>query len=127
MKIDMKGMGVADIRRVAIVGPTETPGGDYREARAALDHAASLLPGEIEFAVYRWVRGDTHRRLRRMVRDLSQEWSDGRPCVDAVCALPGWDRDGTSAFAAAVASTCGAPAMGLDEWLAALAPGRASE
>ena len=36
--------------------------------------------------------------------------------------LEGWRADGPATFAAAVANTCGAAVMGLEEWLRALEP-----
>ena len=60
--------------------------------------------------------------LRQMVHDLVTEYNDGRPYVDGVCMLEGWRADGPATFAAAVANTCGAAVMGLEEWLRALEP-----
>lgn len=60
--------------------------------------------------------------LRQMVRDLADEFPDGTPCIDGVCLLPGWNTDGPTTFAAAVANTLGAAVMGLEEWARALEP-----
>lgn len=60
--------------------------------------------------------------LRQMVRDLADEFPDGTPCIDGVCLLPGWNTDGPTTFAAAVANTLGAVVMGLEEWARALEP-----
>lgn len=126
MKVDVPGRGAVDIRRVAVVGPVWTDFDMYRETCALLQgtaDAAEAEAGRIEFGWLPWhpTLDDGHR-LRQMVRDLVAEYNDGRPCVDAVCLLPGWNTDGAAAFAAAVAGTLGAAVMGLEEWLRALEP-----
>lgn len=123
MKVDVPGRGAVDIRRVAIVGPVWTDLDMYRETCALLQGTADAVEADaIEFGWLPWPVGTNGQMLRRMVRDLVAEYNDGRPCVDAVCLLPGWNTDGPATFAAAVANTCGATVMGLEEWLRALEP-----
>lgn len=126
MKIDVPGRGAVDIGRVAIVGPVWTDLDMYRETCGLLQGTADAAAGDagtVEFGWLPWhpTMDDGHR-LRQMVRDLTVEYQDGSPCVDAVCLLPGWNTDGAANFAAAVANTCGAAVMGLEEWLRALEP-----
>jgi hypothetical protein len=124
MRIDVPGRGAADIGRVAVVGPVWTDPDMYRETCYLLQRTADAAEaGTIEFGWLPWHagEGDGHM-LRQMVRDLAAECDDGSPCVDAVCLLPGWNADGAATFAAAVANTCGAAVMGLEEWLRALEP-----
>lgn len=130
MKIDVPGRGRADIHDVAVVGPVWTDPDMYREACAYLQATADAAAGDavaiefdgIVFQPLRW-RGRTNAgALRQMVRDLAGECPDGTPRFDGVCVLDGWRTDGAAAFAAAVANTCGAVVMGLDEWARALAP-----
>ena len=126
MKVDVPGRGAVEISRVVVLGPVRTDPDMYRETCALLQRTADAAAGDagaIEFSWLPWHTGeDDGQMLRRMVRLLAAEWSDGRPCVDAVCLLPGWNADGPATFAAAVANTCGATAMGLEEWLRALEP-----
>lgn len=126
MKIDVPGHGAVDISRVAVVGPVWTDLDMYRETSKFLQGTADAAAGDagaIEFGWLPWhpTMDDGHR-LRQMVRDLTVEYQDGSPCVDGVCLLPGWNTDGPTTFAAAVANTCGATVMGLEEWLRALEP-----
>lgn len=130
MKIDVPGRGAVDIRGVAVVGPVWTDPDMYREAWTYLQKTADAAAGDadviefdgIVFQPLRW-RGRTNgEMLRQMVRDLADEYPDGTPRYDGVCVLDGWQSDGAAAFAAAVASTCGAVVMGLDEWARALEP-----
>ncbi|MFR8768589.1 MAG: hypothetical protein ACLVHF_00150 [Collinsella sp.] len=125
MKVDVPGRGAVDIGRVAVVGPAWTDPDMYRETCALLQRTADAAAGDagaIEFGWLPWSVGTNGQMLRRMVRDLAAECDDGSPCVDAVCLLPGWNTDGPTTFAAAVANTCGAVVMGLEEWLRALEP-----
>ena len=125
MKVNVPGRGAVDIRGVAIVGPVWTDPDMYRETCALLQRtadAAEAGAGSIEFGWLPWSVGTNGQMLRRMVRDLAAECDDGRPCVEGVCMLPGWSTDGPATFAAAVANTCGAVVMGLEEWLRALEP-----
>lgn len=134
MKVDVPGRGAVDISRVAVVGPVWTDLDMYRETCALLQGTADAAAGDagrIEFGWLPWhpTLDDGHK-LRQMVHDLVAECDDGRPCVDAVCLLPGWNTDGPTTFAAAVANTCGAVVMGLEEWLRAIEPdddGKSSE
>lgn len=130
MKVDVPGRGTADIRHVVVLGPVWTDPDMYRETCALLQgtaDAAEAGAGSIEFGWLPW-RGRTNGQiLRRMVRDLAAECDDGSPCIDGVCLLPGWNTDGPATFAAAVANTCGAVVMGLEEWLRALEPADAEK
>lgn len=131
MKVDVPGRGAVDIRRVAVVGPVWTDLDMYRETCELLQRtadAAKAEAGRIEFGWLPWhpTLDDGHK-LRQMVHDLAAECGDGSPCVDAVCLLPGWNTDGPTTFAAAVANTCGATVMGLEEWLRALEPDAGAE
>lgn len=120
MKVNVPGRGAVDISRVAVVGPVWTDLDMYRETCGLLQRTANA--GGISFRGLPW-RGRTNgQMLRRMVRDLAAECDDGSPCIDGVCLLPGWNTDGAATFAAAVANTCGAAVMGLEEWLRALEP-----
>lgn len=126
MKVNVPGRGAVDIRGVAIVGPVWTDPDMYWEVRQYLQRtadAAEAGAGSIEFGWLPWhpTLDDGHK-LRQMVHDLVAEYNDGRPCVEGVCMLPGWNADGPATFAAAVANTCGAVVMGLEEWLRALEP-----
>lgn len=123
MKVNVPGRGAVDISRVAVVGPVWTDLDMYRETCALLQGTADAVEADaIEFGWLPWSVGTNGQMLRRMVRDLAAECDDGSPCVDAVCLLPGWNTDGPTTFAAAVANTCGATVMGLEEWLRALEP-----
>lgn len=125
MKVDVPGRGAVDISRVVVLGTAWTDPDMYRETCELLQRtadAAEAEAGAIEFGWLPWSVGTNGQMLRRMVRDLADEYPDGSPCVDAVCLLPGWNTDGPTTFAAAVANTCGATVMGLDEWLRALEP-----
>lgn len=120
MKVDVPGRGAVDISRVAIVGPVWTSLDMYRETCEFLHETANA--GGISSRGLMW-RGRTNAgMLRQMVRDLADEFPDGTPCIDGVCLLPGWNTDGPTTFAAAVANTLGAVVMGLEEWLRALEP-----
>lgn len=126
MKVDVPGRGAVDIRRVVVLGPVWTDPDMYRETCHLLQRTADAEAGDavpIEFSWQPWHadEGDG-RMLRRMVHLLAAEWSDGTPYVDGVCMLEGWNTDGPATFAAAVARTCGATVMGLEEWLRALEP-----
>lgn len=130
MKVNVPRRGTVDIRRVAIVGPAWTDLDMYRETCALLQgtaDAAEAGADAIEFGWLPWSVGTNGQMLRRMVRDLAAECDDGSPCIDAVCLLPGWNTDGPTTFAAAVANTCGAVVMGLEEWLRALEPADAEK
>lgn len=130
MKVDVPGRGAVDIGRVAVVGPAWTDPDMYRETCGLLQRtadAAEAEAGRIEFGWLPWSVGTNGQMLRRMVRDLAAECNDGSPCIDAVCLLPGWNTDGPTTFAAAVANTCGAVVMGLEEWLRALEPADAEK
>lgn len=125
MKIDVPGRGSVDIGHVVVLGPVWTDPDMYRETCALLQRTADAAAeaGAIEFGWLPWHPTlDDGQMLRRMVRDLAAECGDGSPCVDAVCLLPGWNADGPTTFAAAVANTCGATVMGLEEWLRVLEP-----
>lgn len=129
MKVDVPGRGSVDIRGVAIVGPVWTDPDMYWEVRQYLQRTAdagrdadSIEFDGIEFRSLPWRGRVNAGMLRRMVRDLAAECDDGSPCIDAVCLLPGWNTDGSTTFAAAVANTCGAVVMGIDEWARALEP-----
>lgn len=130
MRIDVPGRGRADIHGVAVVGPVWTDPDMYREACAYLQATADAAAGDavaiefdgIVFQPLRW-RGRTNAAmLRQMVRDLADEFPDGRPRFDGVCVLDGWTADGAAALAVDVARACDAAVMGLDEWTRALAP-----
>lgn len=130
MRIDVPGRGAVDISSVAIVGPVWTDLDMYRETCALLQGTADAVKAEadtIEFGWLPWSVGTNGQMLRLMVRDLAAECDDGSPCIDAVCLLPGWNTDGPTTFAAAVANTCGATVMGLEEWLRALEPDAGAE
>lgn len=130
MKVNVPGRGAVDISRVAIVGPVCTDLDMYRETCALLQGTADAVKAEadtIEFGWLPWSVGTNGQMLRRMVRDLAAECDDGSPCIDAVCLLPGWNNDWPATFAAAVANTCGATVMGLEEWLRALEPDAGAE
>ena len=132
MKVDVPGRGAVDISRVAIVGPGWTDFDMYQETFALLQKTADAVATDadsIEFGWLPWHGRTDDSKVRHMVRDLAAECNDGSPCVDAVCLLPGWNTDGPTTFAAAVANTCGATVMGLEEWLRALEPadGKSSE
>lgn len=128
MRVDVPGRGAVDIRRVAVLGPAWTDLDMYRETCALLQGTADAVEADaIEFGWLPWSVGTNGQMLRRMVRDLAAECDDGSPCVDAVCLLPGWNTDGPATFAAAVANTCGATVMGLEEWLRALEPADAEQ
>lgn len=125
MKVNVPGRGAVDICRVAVVGPVWTDLDMYRETCQLLQgtaDAAEAEAGTIEFGWLPWPVGTNGQMLRRMVRELAAECDDGTPCIDGVCLLPGWNTDGSTTFAAAVANTCGAVVMGLEEWLRALEP-----
>lgn len=123
MKVDVPGRGAVDIRCAAIAGPVWTDLDMYRETCALLQGTADAVEADaIEFGWLPWSVGTNGQMLRRMVRDLAAECNDGTPCIDGVCLLPGWNTDGPTTFAAAVANTCGAVVMGLEEWLRALEP-----
>lgn len=120
MKVDVPGRGVLDISHVAIVGPVWTDFDTYRETCEYLHEAANA--GSISFCSLAWCGRTNAGMLRRMVLDLADEYPDGTPCYDGVCMLDGWRTDGAAAFAAAVANTCGAVVMSIDEWARALEP-----
>lgn len=126
MKVNVPGRGAVDIRGVAIVGPVLTDFDMYSEVCGLLQEMAYSVPGDAEPIRFGWLPWhptmDDGHRLRQMVHDLVTEWSDGSPCIDGVCMLEGWRADGCATFAAAVANTCGATVMDLDEWVRALAP-----
>lgn len=125
MKVNVPGRGAVDIRHVAIVGPVWTDYDMYRDVRQFLHETAYSAPGDtgrISFCSLAWCGRTNGQMLRQMVRDLADEYPDGTPCYDGVCMLDGWRTDGAAAFAAAVANTCGAAVMGLDEWVRALEP-----
>lgn len=130
MKVDVPGRGAVDIRNVVVLGPVWTDPDMYRETchllQRTADAAGDAVP--IEFSWQPWHADvDDGRMLRQMVRLLAAEWSDGTPCYDGVCMLDGWRIDGAAAFAAAVANTCGAVVMGIDEWARALEPADAEK
>lgn len=130
MKVKMPGRGRTDVHGVAVVGPVWTDPDMYREACAYLQGTADAAAGDadaiefdgIEFRSLPWRGRVNAGMLRQMVRDLADEYPDGTPRYDGVCVLDGWRTDGAAAFAAAVANTCGAVVMGLDEWARALEP-----
>ena len=125
MKVNVPGRGAVDIRHVAIVGPVWTDYDMYRDVRQFLHETAHSAPGDtgrISFCSLAWCGRTNGQMLRQMVRDLADEYPDGTPRYDGVCMLDGWRTDGAAAFAAAVANTCGAVVMGLDEWVRALEP-----
>lgn len=125
MKVDVPGRGAVEIGHVVVLGPVWTDPDMYRETCALLQGTADAAAVDgipIEFAWLPWSVGTNCQMLRRMVRDLAAECDDGSPCIDAVCLLPGWNADGPATFAAAVANTCGAVVMGIDEWARALEP-----
>ena len=125
MKIDVPGRGAVDIRHVAIVGPVWTDYDMYRDTCQFLHktaYAAAGDAGRISFCSLAWCGRTNGEMLRQMVRDLADEYPDGTPCYDGVCVLDGWRTDGAAAFAAAVASTCGAVVKDLKWWLDALTP-----
>lgn len=125
MKVDVPGRGAVDIRRVAVVGPVWTDLDTYMETCEYLHEAANA--GSISFCSLAWCGRTNAGMLRRMVRNLADEYPDGTPYYDGVCMLDGWRTDGAAAFAAAVANTLGAVVMGLDEWLRALEPADAEK
>lgn len=129
MKVNVPGRGAVDIRGVAIVGPVWTDPDMYWKVRQYLQRTAdagrdadSIEFDGIEFRSLPWRGRVNAGMLRQMVRDLADEFPDGTPRYDGVCMLDGWLSDGAAAFAAAVANTCGAAVMGLEEWLRALEP-----
>lgn len=125
MKVDVPGRGAVDISRVAVVGPVWTDPDMYRETCALLQGTADAAAGDaggISFRGLMWSGRTNGQMLRQMVRDLAAEYNDVQPRIDGVCLLPGWNTDGPTTFAAAVANTCGATVMGLEEWLRALEP-----
>lgn len=129
MKVNVPGRGAVDIRGVAIVGPVWTDPDMYRETCYLLQRTAdagrdadSIEFDGIEFRSLPWRGRVNAGMLRQMVRDLADEFPDGTPCIDGVCLLPGWNTDGPTTFAAAVANTLGAAVMGIDEWVRALEP-----
>lgn len=126
MKVNVPGRGTVDIRRVAVVGPTWTDFDMYEESSALLQRTADAAAGDADGIRFGWLPWhptmDDGHRLRQMAHDLVAEWSDGSPCIDGVCMLEGWRADGCATFAAAVANTCGATVMDLDEWVRALEP-----
>lgn len=125
MRVDVPGRGAVDISRVAVVGPVWTDLDMYRETCELLQRTAHPVPGDAGYISFRslmWRERTNAGMLRQMVRDLADEYPDGAPCYDGVCMLDGWQSDGAAAFAAAVAGTLGAVAMGLNEWARALEP-----
>ena len=126
MKVDVPGRGAVDIGHVVVLGPVWTDPDMYRETCYLLQGTADAAAGDavpIEFSWQPWHTDvDDGHMLRQMVRLLAAECDDGTPCIDGVCLLPGWNTDGPTTFAAAVANTCGAVVMGLEEWLRALEP-----
>lgn len=126
MKVDVPGRGAVDVSHVVVLGPVWTDPDMYRETCHLLQGTADAAAGDavpIEFSWQPWHTDvDDGHMLRQMVRLLAAEWPGGRPCYDGVCMLDGWCTDGAAAFAAAVANTCGAVVMGLEEWLRALEP-----
>lgn len=119
MKVNVPGRGAVDIGHVVVLGPVWTDIDMYRETCHLLQRTADAAAGDavpIEFSWQPWHADvDDGHMLRQMVRLLAAEWSDGRPYVDGVCMLEGWRADGPTTFAAAVANTCGAVVMGLEE------------
>lgn len=129
MKVDVPGRGTVDVSHVAVVGPVWTDPDMYWEVRQHLQRTAdagrdadSIEFDGIEFRSLPWRGRVNAGMLRQMVRDLADEFPDGTPCIDGVCLLPGWNTDGPTTFAAAVANTLGAAVMGPEEWLRALEP-----
>lgn len=123
MKVNVPGRGTVDVSHVVVLGPVWTDPDMYRETCHLLQRTADAAAGDaIEFCWLPWCVGTNGQTLRRMVRELAAECDDGSPCIDAVCLLPGWNTDGPTTFAAAVANTCGAVVMGLEEWLRVLEP-----
>lgn len=131
MKVDVPGRGAVDIRRVMVLGPIWTDLDMYRETCALLQGTADAAKAEADAIEFGWLPWhptlDDGHKLRQMVRDLTTEYQDGSPCVEGVCLLSGWNTDGAATFAAAVANTCGATVMGLEEWLRALEPDAGAE
>lgn len=134
MKVNVPGRGAVDIRGVAIVGPVWTDPDMYWEVRQCLQRTAdagrdadSIEFDGIEFRSLPWRGRVNAGMLRQMVRDLADEFPDGTPCIDGVCLLPGWNTDGPTTFAAAVANTLGAVVMGLEKWARALEPADAEK
>ena len=128
MKVDVPGRGAVDVSHVVVLGPVWTDPDMYRETCALLQGTADAVEADaIEFGWLPWSVGTNGQMLRRMVRDRAAECNDGSPCIDAVCLLPGWNADGPTTFAAAVANTLGAVVMGLEEWLRALEPADAEK
>lgn len=130
MKVNVPGRGAADIGHVVVLGPVWTDPDMYRETCHLLQgtaDAAEAGAGTIEFGWLPWPVDTNGQMFRRMVRELTAECDDGTPCINAVCLLPGWNTDGPTTFAAAVANTCGAVVMGLEEWLRALEPADAEK
>lgn len=134
MKVNVPGRGAVDIIRVAVLGPVWTDPDMYRETCELLQRTADAAAGDavpIEFDWRPWRTGDGDgHMLRQMLNVLIAEYNDVQPRIDGVCLLPGWNTDGPATFAAAVANTCGAAVMGLEEWLRALEPdadGKSSE
>lgn len=131
MKVDVPGRGAVDIGRVMVLGPVWTDPDMYRETCHLLQGTADAAAGDavpIEFSWQPWHagEGDGHM-LRQMLNALVAEYNDVQPRIDGVCLLPGWNTDGPATFAAAVANTCGAAVMGLEEWLRALEPDAGAE
>lgn len=131
MKVNVPGRGAVDISRVMVLGPVWTDPDMYRETCALLQGTADAAAGDaipIEFSWQPWRagEGDGHM-LRQMLNALVAEYNDVQPRIDGVCLLPGWNTDGPTTFAAAVANTCGAVVMGLEEWLRALEPADAEK
>jgi hypothetical protein len=125
MKVDVPGRGTVDVSHVVVLGPVWTDPDMYRETCHLLQGTADAVEagaGSIEFGWLPWSVGTNGQMLRRMVRDLAAECDDGTPRIDAVCLLPGWNTDGPTTFAAAVANTLGAAVMGPEEWARALEP-----
>ena len=128
MKVDVPGRGTVDVSHVAVVGPAWTDPDMYRETCALLQGTADAVEADaIEFGWLPWSVGTNGQMLRRMVRELAIECDDGTTCFDGVCLLPGWNTDGPTTFAAAVANTLGAVVMGLEEWPRALEPADAEK
>ena len=136
MKVNVPGRGAVNIGHVVVLGPVWTDLDMYRETCALLQRTAdagrdadSIEFDGIEFRSLPWRGRVNAGMLRQMVRDLADEFPDGTPCIDGVCLLPGWNTDGPTTFAAAVANTLGAVVMGLEEWARALEPddGKSSE
>lgn len=125
MKVDVPGRGAVDVSHVVVLGPVWTDPDMYRETCYLLQRTADAAAGDavpIEFSWQPWHADVDAGMLRQMVRDLADEFPDGTPRYDGVCMLDGWLSDGPTTFAAAVANTCGAVVMGIDEWARALEP-----